>query len=116
MSLPIPILGELALWVYRPFMKRLMRSGLANLQRLIEPTKEVGQVRRGVAEPAVVRAEEPPTRSPIVAASGSYDTRPPSPRRSSSRPPRDDAAVQVLEPRTGLVLSACRDIAALGER
>ena len=38
LSLPIPILGELALWVYRPFMKRLMRSGLANLQRLIEST------------------------------------------------------------------------------
>lgn len=36
LSLPIPILGTLALWVYRPFMKRLMRSGLANLQRLIE--------------------------------------------------------------------------------
>ena len=38
LSLPILILGELALWVYRPFMKRLMRSGLANLQRLIEST------------------------------------------------------------------------------
>ena len=38
LSMPIPVLGELALWVYRPFMKRLMRSGLANLQRLIEPT------------------------------------------------------------------------------
>ena len=38
LSLPIPILGELALWCYRPFMKRLMRSGLANLQRLIEST------------------------------------------------------------------------------
>jgi hypothetical protein len=38
LSLPIPILGELALHVYRPFMKRLMRSGLANLQRLIEST------------------------------------------------------------------------------
>jgi hypothetical protein len=35
---PIPILGEVALWVYRPFMGRLMRSGLANLQRLIEET------------------------------------------------------------------------------
>jgi hypothetical protein len=38
LSLPVPILGELALWVYRPFMKRLMRSGLASLQRLIEST------------------------------------------------------------------------------
>ena len=38
LRLPIPILGELALWVYRPFMKRLMRSGLANLQRLMEAT------------------------------------------------------------------------------
>jgi Polyketide cyclase / dehydrase and lipid transport len=38
LSLPVPILGELALWVYRPFMKQLMRSGLANLQRLIEST------------------------------------------------------------------------------
>ena len=36
LSLPIPILGELALWVYRPFMRRLMRAGLANLQGLIE--------------------------------------------------------------------------------
>ena len=38
LSMPIPVLGELALWVYRPFMKRLMRSGLANLQRLIGST------------------------------------------------------------------------------
>ena len=38
LALPIPILGELALWVYRPFMRRLMRSGLASLQGLIEST------------------------------------------------------------------------------
>jgi len=36
--LPIPVLGALALWVYRPFMRRLMRGSLANLQRLIEST------------------------------------------------------------------------------
>ncbi len=35
LSLPIPILGELALLVYRPFLRRLMRGSLANLQRLI---------------------------------------------------------------------------------
>jgi hypothetical protein len=38
LSLPIPFLGEVALWVYRPFMRRLMRSGLANLQRLLDAT------------------------------------------------------------------------------
>ncbi len=38
LSLPIPILGEVALWIYRPFMRRLMRAGLANLQRSIEST------------------------------------------------------------------------------
>jgi Polyketide cyclase / dehydrase and lipid transport len=38
LSLPIPLLGELALWLYRPFMRRLMRTGVANLQRLIEAT------------------------------------------------------------------------------
>jgi polyketide cyclase/dehydrase/lipid transport protein len=37
-SVPIPVLGELALLVYRPFMRRLMGNGLANLQRLIEST------------------------------------------------------------------------------
>ena len=36
--LPIPVLGALALWVYRPFMRRLMRGSLANLQRAIEST------------------------------------------------------------------------------
>ena len=38
LSLPIPILGELALLVYRPFLRRLMRGSLANLQRLIAAT------------------------------------------------------------------------------
>jgi polyketide cyclase/dehydrase/lipid transport protein len=38
LSLPIPILGELALLVYRPFLRRLMRGSLANLQRLISAT------------------------------------------------------------------------------
>ena len=36
--LPIPVLGALALWCYRPFLRRLMRGSLANLQRLIEST------------------------------------------------------------------------------
>jgi hypothetical protein len=36
--LPIPVLGALALWVYRPFMRRLMEGSLAGLQRLIEST------------------------------------------------------------------------------
>ena len=35
LSLPIPLLGELALLAYRPFMRRLMRGSLANLQRLV---------------------------------------------------------------------------------
>jgi uncharacterized protein YndB with AHSA1/START domain len=38
LSLPIPILGELALLVYRPFLRRLMRGSLANLQRWISAT------------------------------------------------------------------------------
>lgn len=38
LSLPIPLLGELALLVYRPFLRRLMRGSLANLQRLVEST------------------------------------------------------------------------------
>lgn len=32
LSLPVPLLGELALRVYRPFMRRLMRGALANLR------------------------------------------------------------------------------------
>jgi hypothetical protein len=38
LSLPIPLLGELALLVYRPFLRRLMRGSLANLQRLMAST------------------------------------------------------------------------------
>lgn len=38
LSLPIPVLGELALLVYRPIMRRLMRGSLTNLQRLVEST------------------------------------------------------------------------------
>jgi hypothetical protein len=38
LSLPIPILGELALLVYRPFLRRLLRASLASLQRLIAAT------------------------------------------------------------------------------
>lgn len=38
LSLPIPLLGEPALLAYRPFMRRLMRGSLANLQRLIAST------------------------------------------------------------------------------
>jgi Polyketide cyclase / dehydrase and lipid transport len=38
LSLPIPILGELALLVYRPFFRRLMRGSLANLQGVIAAT------------------------------------------------------------------------------
>lgn len=34
-SLPVPFLGELALLVYRPFMGRLMRGTLANLQAFV---------------------------------------------------------------------------------
>jgi uncharacterized protein YndB with AHSA1/START domain len=32
LALPVPVLGELALRVYRPFMRRLMGGALANLQ------------------------------------------------------------------------------------
>ena len=38
LSLPVPLLGELALLVYRPFLRRLMRSSLADLQRLVAST------------------------------------------------------------------------------
>jgi hypothetical protein len=33
--LPVPILGELLLLIYRPFMNRLMRRSLSNLKRTI---------------------------------------------------------------------------------
>lgn len=35
LSLPVPLLGELALRVYRPFMRHLMRGALANLQTFV---------------------------------------------------------------------------------
>jgi uncharacterized protein YndB with AHSA1/START domain len=35
LSLPIPVLGELALRTYRPFMRSLMRRALERLQRLL---------------------------------------------------------------------------------
>ena len=35
LALPIPILGELLLLMYRPFMHRLMRSSLSNLKRMV---------------------------------------------------------------------------------
>jgi carbon monoxide dehydrogenase subunit G len=38
LSLPIPLLGEVALLVYRPFLRRLMRGSLSNLQRLVAST------------------------------------------------------------------------------
>ncbi len=38
LSLPVPLLGELALLAYRPFLRRLMRRGLSRLQRLVEAT------------------------------------------------------------------------------
>lgn len=34
-SLPLPILGELVLLAYRPFMCRLMRRSLSNLERML---------------------------------------------------------------------------------
>jgi hypothetical protein len=38
LSLPVPLLGELALLVYRPFLRQLMRRGLERLQRLVDAT------------------------------------------------------------------------------
>jgi len=38
LSLPIPLLGELALLVYRPFLRRLMRGSLSSLQPLVAST------------------------------------------------------------------------------
>jgi len=35
LRLPVPVLGELALLAYRPFMRRLMRRSLLNLERLL---------------------------------------------------------------------------------
>jgi hypothetical protein len=38
LSLPVPLLGELALLVYRPFMRYLMREGLRGLLRYVAST------------------------------------------------------------------------------
>jgi hypothetical protein len=35
LALPVPILGELLLLAYRPFMHRLMRRSLSNLERTV---------------------------------------------------------------------------------
>ena len=35
LSLPVPVLGELALLVYRPFLRRLMRGALRDLSALL---------------------------------------------------------------------------------
>jgi hypothetical protein len=35
LHLPVPVLGELALLAYRPFLRRLMRRSLTNLERLL---------------------------------------------------------------------------------
>jgi len=35
LALPIPLLGEAALLVYRPFLRRLMRGALANLRAYV---------------------------------------------------------------------------------
>ncbi|HYZ12012.1 MAG TPA: SRPBCC family protein [Actinomycetota bacterium] len=37
-SLPIPVLGEVALWVYRPFLLHLMRGAMRNLRAFVVPT------------------------------------------------------------------------------
>ena len=34
LTLPVPIIGELVLLAYRPFMHRLMRRSLSNLERM----------------------------------------------------------------------------------
>jgi hypothetical protein len=53
LSLPIPLLGELALLVYRPLLRRLMRGGLESLRRSSStPRREpapgsIGSVRAG---------------------------------------------------------------------
>jgi len=38
LSLPVPLLGELALLVYRPFMRYLMRGALEGLRRYMRST------------------------------------------------------------------------------
>ena len=39
LSLPVPVLGELALVVYRPFMRRLMRRAVADLAASLSRTR-----------------------------------------------------------------------------
>ena len=34
-SLPVPVLGEIALMIYRPFLRRLMRGALVNLRAYV---------------------------------------------------------------------------------
>jgi hypothetical protein len=36
LALPVPILGELLLLIYRPFTHRLMRGSLSNLKRMVD--------------------------------------------------------------------------------
>ncbi len=36
LSIPVPVLGELALFAYRPFLRRLMRDALLRLRKQIE--------------------------------------------------------------------------------
>jgi hypothetical protein len=40
LHLPVPVLGELALLLYRPFIRRLMRRSLSNLGRLLREEGE----------------------------------------------------------------------------
>jgi hypothetical protein len=40
LHLPVPVLGELALLLYRPFIRRLMRRSLSNLGRLLREEVE----------------------------------------------------------------------------
>jgi hypothetical protein len=35
LSIPVPVIGEMALLAYRPVLRRLMRSGMARLQSLL---------------------------------------------------------------------------------
>lgn len=35
LHLPVPVLGELALLAYQPFMRRLMRRSLSNVERML---------------------------------------------------------------------------------
>lgn len=46
LSLPVPLLGELALLAYRPFMRHLMRGALHDLRALVSATS--GHARRTI--------------------------------------------------------------------